>query len=123
MTMLEGRLISEPSYKSDDPLMLKFELTNYGNQNLYVLTWYRPLEGLFSNCLKVLRDGERVAYDGPLVKRGTPTAEDYMLVPAGQAVSRVFELSRTYEVSVQGTYEVALDTKIDDFFPPHQLSA
>ena len=116
MAALEGHLVSESSYRSDEPVKVKFDLANREDHDLYVLTWYTPLEGLFSDCLKVLRDGERLPYDGVLAKRGLPTSQNYLLVPAGGEVTSVFDLSRAYEVSDSGNYEIALDTEIRDFF-------
>ena len=43
-------------------------------QDLYVLKWFTPLEGLNSDCLAVVRDGKsKVPYDGPMIKRGKPS--------------------------------------------------
>lgn len=114
MPTLEARLVSAADYKTDEPVTMTFELTNTGAEDLYVLTWYTPLEGLFSDCLKVERDGDRVPYDGPLPKRGNPTAENYVLVAPGQTVSRQVEVSRSYDVNTPGNYDVALDTEVDD---------
>jgi hypothetical protein len=115
MPELEGRLVSAKQYKSSDDKMMEFELTNRGDEDVHVLTWYTPLEGLWSDCLTVMRDGERVPYDGPLAKRGQPTEKDYVLVPAGQSVSSSFALHRAYNVSVPGQYDVSLDTEVQDY--------
>ena len=115
MPELEGRLVSAKEYKSSDDKPLEFELTNRGDEDVHVLTWYTPLEGLWSDCLAVTRDGQRVPYDGPLAKRGQPTEKDYVLVPAGQTVSSSFDLHRAYDVSVPGQYDVALDTEVQDY--------
>ena len=116
MPDLRGRLESSASYTSDEPVRLRFNLANREHQDIYVLTWYTPLEGLFSDCLKVFRDGERLSYDGVLAKRGLPTSENYLLVPAGHEVSAEFELSAAYDVSNPESYEVALDTEIHEYF-------
>lgn len=113
MPTLEGRLVPSADYESDRAVGMGFELTNTGDQDLYVLTWYTPLEGLHSDCLSVLRDGERLIYDGVLARRGPPTPEDYVLVPARGTVSKSFELSSAYEVSPPGDYDVVLDTDVD----------
>ncbi|HEY0170702.1 MAG TPA: M35 family metallopeptidase [Pyrinomonadaceae bacterium] len=123
MPILEGNLVPSAGYESDKAVGMGFELTNNGDQDLYVLTWYTPLEGLYSDCLSVLRDGERLPYDGVLPKRGAPTADDYVLVPAGKTVSNVVELSGAYEVSRPGDYEVKLDTDVDLFDHPSSLES
>lgn len=115
MADLEGRLVSDKFYKSGDDKTMEFELTNYGNEDLHVLTWYTPLEGLWSDCLAVMRNGERVPYDGPLAKRGQPTEKDYVLIPAGKSVSNRFDLHRAYDVSTPGQYDVELDTEVQDY--------
>ncbi|HEX7957305.1 MAG TPA: M35 family metallopeptidase [Pyrinomonadaceae bacterium] len=116
MPELEGRLVAtKQQFKSGDDKTLDFELTNRGDEDVHVLTWYTPLEGLWSDCLEVTRDGERVPYDGPLAKRGQPTENDYVLIPAGQTVSRSFALHRAYNVSPPGQYDVALDTEVQDY--------
>jgi len=116
MPDLEGKLVaSKQLFKSGEEKTVEFELTNRGNQDVHVLTWYTPLEGLWSDCLAVMRDGQRVPYDGPLAKRGEPTDRDYVLVPAGQTVSNRVALQRAYDVSVPGQYDVALDTEVQDF--------
>jgi len=111
---LEARLVSARQYKSDQPVDVTFELANSGDEDAYVLTWYTPLEGLWSDCLRVTRDGEPVPYDGPLAKRGEPTEEDYVRVPAGESVTADVELSRAYQVTEPGTYDVAVDTRLAD---------
>src|SRR4051812_518519 len=114
MPTLEARLFSAADYKSDEPVNMTFELTNSGAEDLYVLTWYTPLEGLFSDCLKVERDGDKVPYDGPLPKRGNPTEENYVLVPAGQTVSKEVVVSHAYDVNTPGNYDVELNTEVKD---------
>lgn len=116
MPDLKARLTAKASYESDEPVRVKFDLANREDQDLYILTWYTPLEGLISDCLKVERDGERLSYDGLFAKRGEPTAENYVLVPARRKVSSVVDLNSAYDVSDPGNYSVALETEIRDFF-------
>ena len=116
MPDLKARLITKASYASDEPVRVEFDLANREDQDLYILTWYTPLEGLISDCLRVERDGERLYYDGLLAKRGEPTRENYVLVPAGRKVSNVFDLNSAYDVSDPGHYSVALETEVRDFF-------
>lgn len=116
MPELEGKLVAtKQQFKSSEDKTMEFELTNRGDEDVHVLTWYTPLEGLWSDCLAVMREGQRVPYDGPLAKRGQPTEKDYVLVPAGQSVSNSFALHRAYDVSVPGQYDVALDTEVQDY--------
>jgi hypothetical protein len=72
---LEGRLSSAEEHRTDEPIRIRFELTNRGDRDVYFLKWLTPLEGLFSDCLEVAREGQGgevlVEYDGRLVKRGS----------------------------------------------------
>jgi peptidyl-Lys metalloendopeptidase len=117
MPTLEGRLVSSDEYQSGGAVRLRFELTNRGDEDLYVLTWYTPLEGLLSDCLRVTRGGERLPYDGPLLKRGEPTAESYRLIRAGRTVSKSFDLGSAYDLSSPGRYRVTLDATVRYFSP------
>jgi peptidyl-Lys metalloendopeptidase len=109
-TVLKGKLVASKVYDSAEPVKLRFELTNKGAVDLYALKWYTPLEGLNSDCLKVIRNEKnKVAYDGPMVKRGHPGPEDYLLVPAGETVSADVNVSESYAVSLPADYRVELN--------------
>ena len=61
-----------------------------------------------------ISNGDRVIpYDGIFVKRGEPTAEDFILVPAAGTVSATVELSEAYSISTRGNYTVQLETTIE----------
>ena len=110
--LLKGELIASKVYDSAKPVKLRFDLTNAGDEDLYVLKWYTPLEGLNSDCLKVIRNEKtKVAYDGPMVKRGNPGPDDYVLVPAGGTVSADVNVSESYAVSLPADYRVELNIK------------
>jgi len=119
MSLLTARFAEEKkgTYKSQRPVHLKVILTNTSNQNLSVLTWNTPLDDVVTDCLEVTRNGKRVQYDGPLVKRGTPRAKDYVTIKAGQSVETKFPVSAAYDTSKPGTYEVRLKSPIPDVVP------
>src|ERR1019366_7454345 len=109
-TVLKGELKASPVYDSAGPIKLTFKLTNESDEDLYVLKWYTPLEGLDSDCLRVLRDTKtKVPYDGPMIKRGHPSKVDYMLLPARGPVSVDVDVSKSYAVSTPADYQVALN--------------
>jgi peptidyl-Lys metalloendopeptidase len=118
-TTLEGKLIVEATdFNSAEPVRARFELTNHGDVDLYVLKWYTPLEGLNSDCLKVTRNGtEKVPYDGPKKKRGQPRPEDYVLVPAGGTVTAEVNVSESYAVSMPASYEIELNIQALERLP------
>ena len=107
---LKGELIAAEVYDSAEPVRVRFDLTNAGPEDVYVLKWYTPLEGLNSDCLKVTRNAKsKVAYDGPLIKRGNPGPDDYILIPAGETVSADVDVSESYAVSKPANYQVELN--------------
>jgi hypothetical protein len=117
-TALKGKLVAAKVYDSAEPVRLRFELTNDGHVDLYVLKWYTPLEGLNSDCLSVLRNGKtKVAYDGPMIKRGKPGPDDYLLVRAGQTVTADVDVSESYAVSAPANYQVELNIPAVEHVP------
>jgi hypothetical protein len=49
--------------------------------------------------LMVTCDGKEIPYEGPMVKRGDPTREDYIHIGPGEAVSAEVDLSLAYNLS------------------------
>jgi peptidyl-Lys metalloendopeptidase len=108
---LKAKLVAAKSFTSDSPVRLRFELTNASKEPVHVLKWFTPLEGIASDCLSVTRDGKRrLAYDGPMVKRGTPGPDDYVLLKPGETVGADVDVSDGYAVTVPAEYEVELKT-------------
>ena len=106
MDTLHVQLYSHDEYKSDEATSLIFEVSNPTNKAIRILKWNTPLEGLRSNCLDVKRNGKPVPYDGIMVKRGAPTAEDFLTVPAGKSVTNKVDLGKAYDMSAPGRVKV-----------------
>jgi peptidyl-Lys metalloendopeptidase len=112
MAIFQASLFSESTYSSDDQVQTTFQLTNHSEESMRVLKWFTPLEGMWSDCLLVIRDGERVLYDGPLAKRGNPTSDDYVTLGPGESIERKVEIAEAYRVSDPGIYNVSVDAEI-----------
>jgi peptidyl-Lys metalloendopeptidase len=122
--ILKGKLVASRVYDSAEPVTLRFELTNEGDKDLYVLKWYTPLEGLNSDCLTVLRNSKtKVGYDGPMIKRGNPGPDDYVLIPAGQTVTADVDVSESYSVSKPADYQVELNIPAVEHIPAPPTTA
>lgn len=122
--MLEAKLVKpEKSFKTQSSVPLKVILTNTSDQDLSVLTWNTPLDDVVTDCLDVTVNGKKVEYDGPIIKRGAPTAKDYVLIKAGQSVETKFPVSDAYDTSKPGTYQVKLKTAIPDVRPKQRRLA
>lgn len=93
---------------------VRFVLENNGDRLVFVLTWYTPLEGIYGNIFRVFRDDESVKYRGPLARRGVPVRDSYVVVEAGQQVSKVVDLRKGYDMSQAGIYRVEFVGKLHD---------
>lgn len=107
---------SKQEFESEESKTLTFVLQNKSDQDVKVLTWYTPLEGIVNDhetpiespCLLVKRnDGEEVEYDGKMKKRQeNPPEEAYINLKGGASISVDFDLNQAYQVSLEGDYSV-----------------
>ncbi len=88
------------------PVPLRFVVTNQGRKALRLLEWNTPFEGWFGAYVEVTRDGVVLPYKGPTVKRGEPSADEYLRFAAGQARQVTVELSLPFDLSQPGLYRV-----------------
>jgi hypothetical protein len=114
---LGARLEAEPTQSLGEPVVLTLRLENPTEEDIQLLTWGTPLEDeLTADCLTVERDGEVIPYDGKLVKRGEPTAENYVVLPAGGHLETTVDVSEAYPIESPGEYTVTVDTIFPDAF-------
>ena len=95
-------------YAAADPLAIEFSMINNTDDTLYVSKWKTPLEGFNSDMFTVTKGEEKVTYIGRLVKRASPSPDDYILIGPNKKVSRTIDLSEGYAVYKEGNYTVAL---------------
>jgi hypothetical protein len=101
-------------FKVGEPVMVRFQLTNSSAQPVYVLGWNTPFEGLRNSFLQVTRDGTDIPYQGPMLKRGEPTAEDYVSIAPGASADAQVEASLAYDFSQPGHYRIAFRDELLD---------
>ncbi|MEO8347273.1 MAG: protease [Acidobacteriota bacterium] len=111
---LACRLEAEPGSVAGGPVKVRFTLSNRGAIPLRVLRWQTPLEGFWSDMLDVIYGGRKLAYEGPLMKRGDPGPEDYVEIAPRKSVTAVVDLAGPYDVRRAGTYEVAFTRGLPD---------
>jgi hypothetical protein len=104
-------------YAPKEAVSLSFTLTNNNGQDLYVLKWHTPLEGMLNNFLSVTVDGIKVPYRGIMVKRGPPSAESYSLVSKGSNLDASVNITDGYSTETCGKYIVQLKTSLMDVVP------
>lgn len=112
-------------YGAEEPLGMRFSLTNTSGRALNVLKWQTPLEGFNADIFDVKRDGKQVLYVGRTVKRGAPRPEDYVTIAPGESVSAVVDLSSAYAIYDTGDYSVEFRSRIYDYgeMKPADLAA
>ena len=101
-------------YQPREPVTLHFELSSNNNCDVYVLTWHTPLEGLYNRYLTVTVGGKEVPYRGIMAKRGNPSADSYVFLPAGGTVSGTVDICSGYSTDARGHYSVELQTNLKD---------
>jgi hypothetical protein len=129
---LSATLEAPSSLPNGEAVRVTFTLANHAPERLYVLTWYTPLEGIFGEIFRVTRDGQPIPYEGPLVMRGDPLPENYVLLDPGASVSADVNLATAYDFSQAGEYTIQflspkishvaktegeLATSVDDLHP------
>lgn len=121
--ILRYHLDSQENYVVGQPVNIVFTLENLSSAPLWVLTWYTPLEGLKGKIFRVICDSQEISYEGPMVKRGSPTQDDYVFIGAGQSVSAENNISLAYNLPSSKVCQVEFRGKIHDVvFNEAQLS-
>ncbi|MFN7961734.1 MAG: M35 family metallo-endopeptidase [Thermoanaerobaculia bacterium] len=111
------------SVAAQDDILVRWSLTNNGSSTAYVLRYQTPLFGVESNLFVVALDGERVPYNGKLVKRAAPTAKDFLAVAPGETLSKVVELSSIYDFARAGEYSVQYRINLGETLRPAKLGS
>jgi peptidyl-Lys metalloendopeptidase len=96
------------------PAELTFVLSNASAQAVQVLNWQTPFEGLRAPMLAVERNGTALEYQGIMVKRGTPRAQDYLVMRPGEQHRATIDLSQGWDVTLAGTYTIRYQGELLD---------
>jgi peptidyl-Lys metalloendopeptidase len=83
-------------------------VTNTSNKVARVPKWQLPGAELQANLFRVSRDGQPVAYEGMLAKRGLPGPSDFAILRPGQSYRTVVDLGAFYAMDKAGQYTVTL---------------
>jgi hypothetical protein len=100
---------------SGEPVTVHFAMVNRTDQELYLLKWLTPFEGIAGEIFRVMRDGHPVPYHGILASRGDPSPESYLYIEPKGAIAIEVNLSEAYNFSQPGSYTIA-------FKSPHSSS-
>lgn len=88
--------------------MVEVTLTNTSAKSVRVPRWALPAQLPSQKIFNVQRDGEAVAYEGPMIKRGLPTAADFAVLRPGQSYRTMVDLGASYDMRKSGQYTVTL---------------
>jgi len=97
---------ASPVLRGDVDVRVTVSVTNTNRHPVNLLRWQLPADEVESALFNITRDGERVAYTGPLVKRAAPGAADHVRLDAGATLSYEVELTAAYDLSRSGRYAV-----------------
>ncbi|MET4730941.1 peptidyl-Lys metalloendopeptidase [Lysobacter enzymogenes] len=86
---------------------VEITLTNTSNKTLRLPSWQLPDNEFDAKLFSISFNGEPVAYEGKMVKRGVPEAKDFTILRPGQTVRRTVDLAAGYDLSRTGQYVVA----------------
>ncbi|MEJ6474820.1 protease [Pseudoalteromonas piscicida] len=78
---------------------VEFTFTNAGHSEAKFLIWHTPFEGWWSQFLIVEQNGKTLNYQGPMAKRLTPEANEFMTLASGQSKSVELDLALAYEIN------------------------
>ena len=83
-------------------------VTNTSRKIARVPKWQLPSGELQANLFRVSRDGQPVAYEGMLAKRGLPGPSDFAILRPGQSYRSVIDLASSYDMRKAGRYTITL---------------
>jgi hypothetical protein len=117
---LRYSLQAQARYFLGEPIGIGFTLESLASTVIWVLKWYTPLEGIKGKILQVSCDGVDVPYEGRLVKRGSPSREDYVRLQPGASVSAEFDLANCYSLGECNECRVTFKGRIHDVVTSEQ---
>lgn len=97
---------TSPVLRGDVDVIVTVEVINTSRHPVNLLRWQLPGDELEGALFRITRDGERVAYTGPLIKRAAPAPADRLRLEAGATLRYEVELTGAYDLSRNGRYAV-----------------
>jgi peptidyl-Lys metalloendopeptidase len=83
-------------------------VTNTSRNTARVPKWQLPGSELQANLFRITRDGQPVAYEGMLAKRGLPAPSDFAILRPGQSYRTKVDLASFYDMRKTGQYTITL---------------
>jgi hypothetical protein len=86
---------------------IQFQLHNTQATGWQFLRWHTPFDTWFSEFMSIKVNGKPLEYQGALVKRGLPQAEDFIHLAPMQTLTIDLDLSQAYALTA-GHYQIAI---------------
>jgi len=115
------------SIPSGQPVTVHLVLRNPSASALEVLQYHTPFEGILGEIFELRLQGQSLAYQGRMVKRGPPGDEDWLPLDAGVTLSAEVDISNAWELGLPGEYSLQLRNgityRLAGHTDPRQLAA
>ena len=98
--------VAQGEYDSGQEVLVTVNISNTTKHTIKILKWYTAADGVEESLFAVSRDGQPVAYTGPIYKRPAATGKDYISLKSGESITSVVNLGDYYDLSQGGSYEV-----------------
>jgi len=99
-----------------------WQVTNRGDEAVYVLRWETPLDGLSRSMFDVSINGKPVRYMDKIVHWGHPDADDFVKIAPGQTLSAEVNLAASYEMVDTGNYTVSFGGQLSYMITTNEKS-
>jgi peptidyl-Lys metalloendopeptidase len=117
---LRYHLQAQIRYVLGGPVVIGFTIENLCSVDVWVLKWYTPLEGMKGKIFELTCDGVDIPYEGRLMKRGNPEADDYVRLHPGESVHGEFDLASAYSLPVCKECRLKFKGRIHDVVFNHR---
>jgi len=104
--------LSAASNKAAPGESVLWQITNQSTENVYVLRWETPLDGLSRAVFDVSFNGQPVRYMDKIVHWGHPEANDFVKIAPGQTLSAEVNLAASYEMVKAGEYHIGFEGQL-----------
>jgi peptidyl-Lys metalloendopeptidase len=99
---------------SGKPLPVDFSLENHTSEDLWILKWNTPLEGIKGKIFDVVCDDKVIQYEGRMYKRAEPLKEDYVCIKSGDSITATVDLASAYNIPACKKCKVVFKSMILD---------
>lgn len=91
---------------ADPAVMVELTFTNVGRTPVRLLNWFVPDGEPEDDVFSVTRDGAPVSFMGPHIKRPAATADDFIVLQAGESITRSADIGAYYDLARSGDYTI-----------------